>query len=388
MKDKNNLYFGFDEYSKTISDILAKSLQDNQKSLTIGIFGEWGSGKSKLLSEIHNTFKNNDDKIIPVWFNAWRFEKEEHMIIPMLKSAFYEISNNETFLKKAGDKGVKVLKSLFSISYSFAKGIANSFSVKDFNGISLNTKELFKEVDSIPENIKNIFNDDTFEYESIYFNLHKTLRSITQDVKLIFLIDDLDRCLPENSLKVLESIKLFLDIPGCAFVLALDDGVVEQGVSHHYRDYHFQNNQIENNKSENDKSENNEFIAPPISGSEYLEKMINIPFKLPRIIEDDVENFIIEYFDNKIDKDILDIFIKSIPPIPRKIIRVVELFKMKLELSITLSLKLDNKVLAKFVILELLAPEIYRYGAGEFDGFYHRLYIWKKDHKNLFNIKK
>ena len=111
--NNNNLYFGFDAYSKTISDILSESLNDNKKSLTIGIFGEWGSGKSKLLAEIKDSFKD-DDKIIPIWFNAWRFEKEEHIIIPMLKSAFYEIANNKTFLDNTKDNGAKVLKSLFS----------------------------------------------------------------------------------------------------------------------------------------------------------------------------------------------------------------------------------------------------------------------------------
>ena len=93
-KDNNNLYFGFKAYSKTISDILSESLNDNKKSLTIGIFGEWGSGKSRLLAEIKDSFKE-DDKIIPIQFNAWRFEKEEHIIIPMLKSAFYEIEKNK-----------------------------------------------------------------------------------------------------------------------------------------------------------------------------------------------------------------------------------------------------------------------------------------------------
>jgi predicted KAP-like P-loop ATPase len=386
-ENNNNLYFGFDAYSKTISDILSESLNDNKKSLTIGIFGEWGSGKSKLLAEIKDSFKD-DDKIIPIWFNAWRFEKEEHIIIPMLKSAFYEIANNKTFLDNANENSIKVVKSLSSFIYSTVKGLINSVSYKDPSGASFNSKEFFKEIDSIPQNINNIYNDDTFKYESMYYNFHESLESITKDVKLLFLIDDLDRCLPENSLKVLESIKLFLDTSGCAFVLALDDGVVEKGVAHHYREYDFENNK-----------DTNENIAPPISGSEYLEKMVNIPFKLPKLMIDDIEQFLKEYFLDKeysknkeiskhtIKKEILDIFTKSIPPVPRKLIRVADLFKTKRQLASELSLNLDDKILAKFVILELLAPEIYRYGVGEFDGFYHRLYIWKDECGHLFNIE-
>ena len=97
--------------------------------------------------------------------------------------------------------------------------------------------------------------------------------------------------------------------------------------------------------------------------------------------------FLKQYFKNILEDDILSIFVKSIPPVPRKLIRVADLFKTKQKLANELSLNLDDKILAKFVILELLAPEIYRYGVGEFDGFYHRLYNWKKDCEHLFNIK-
>ncbi|MCA9712937.1 MAG: hypothetical protein KDK70_44340, partial [Myxococcales bacterium] len=40
---------------------------------------------------------------------------------------------------------------------------------------------------------------------------------------LLFLVDDLDRCLPEKAVEVLEAIKLFLEVPGCAFVIGVDD---------------------------------------------------------------------------------------------------------------------------------------------------------------------
>jgi hypothetical protein len=133
--------------------------------------------------------------------------------------------------------------------------------------------------------------------------------------------------------------------------------------------------------------------------------MVNIPFKLPKLMIDDIEQFLKEYFldkeypdntqdstnkqdsKNTIKKEILNIFTKSIPQVPRKLIRVADLFKTKRKLASELSLNLDDKILAKFVILELLAPEIYRYGVGEFDGFYHRLSIWKDECGHLFNIK-
>ena len=75
------------------------------------------------------------------------------------------------------------------------------------------------------------------KYESKYFDIHAELARFAEKISVVFLIDDLDRCLPENVLKTLESIKLFLDVEGFAFVLAVDDDVVERGIIHRYKEY-------------------------------------------------------------------------------------------------------------------------------------------------------
>jgi predicted KAP-like P-loop ATPase len=49
--------------------------------------------------------------------------------------------------------------------------------------------------------------------------------------KLVIMIDDLDRVRPVRALEMLESIKNFVDVPGCVFVLAVDYGVILQGVA-------------------------------------------------------------------------------------------------------------------------------------------------------------
>jgi hypothetical protein len=50
----------------------------------------------------------------------------------------------------------------------------------------------------------------------------------------VIVIDDLDRCLPEKALQVLEAIKLFLDVPGVVFLLAVDREVIEKAVTNKY----------------------------------------------------------------------------------------------------------------------------------------------------------
>jgi predicted KAP-like P-loop ATPase len=52
--------------------------------------------------------------------------------------------------------------------------------------------------------------------------------------RLIVFVDDLDRCLPEKALEVLEAIKLFLEVPGVIFILGMDQDVIRQGIEARY----------------------------------------------------------------------------------------------------------------------------------------------------------
>ncbi len=102
------------------------------------------------------------------------------------------------------------------------------------------------------------------EYTSAYSDIVTYLKDITQDNegrlirKIIVFIDDLDRCFPSKALRLLEGIKAFTDIQGFIFVLALDARVIESFVSKKY----------------------GELFG--ISGKEYIEKMFQVSFMLPK----------------------------------------------------------------------------------------------------------
>ena len=242
------------------------------------------------------------------------------------------------------------------------------------------------------------------KYESLYFDIHAELARFAEKISVVFLIDDLDRCLPENVLKVLESIKLFLDIEGFAFVLAVDDDVVERGIIHRYKEY----------KDKDDE-------RPIITGAEYLEKIVSLPFKIPKIEHKDSKDFFTgnypELFVSKVQKEftgmghqraegekkqeqdrydekLLELFAFAVPPVPRRLIRAAELYKVKKGLCVEKNIKIliENPYhLARFVILELFAPDIFRLAAERHRGklrVFNTLSEWKKEHESLHETEK
>jgi predicted KAP-like P-loop ATPase len=64
---------------------LAEIVMDSDPRFAIGIFGGWGSGKTTLMETIKQLIvADRPGRAVPVWFNAWRYEKEEHLIVPLL----------------------------------------------------------------------------------------------------------------------------------------------------------------------------------------------------------------------------------------------------------------------------------------------------------------
>jgi hypothetical protein len=141
--------------------------------------------------------------------------------------------------------------------------------------------------------------------------------------------------LPEKSIDILETIKLFLDAEGCVFIIGANKQIIDNIIKYRYKD-------IE------------------LEGSEYLDKIIQVSFNVPRLGRGDAINFIekiapvpiIEY------KEI----ISHAGGNPRKIKRTINKFILQMIISETyefLKQNIDKAVLAKLVVLELAWNDFY-----------------------------
>ncbi len=431
--------------------------------LTVGIFAEWGVGKTRLLKEIkqeiidHNIelkklyqhTKEQEAKefyekatIIPIFFNAWRFEKEEHLIIPLFKTILEEVKSSDFIPIK--DKlyvklyilSVALINNLQIPTIDFKKIDFKKLLGGDFTQLTSNIKDFF--------NLKGISKESNFEnlledlrasgyIDSIYLNIPQWIEKIAilDNVRFVFLVDDLDRCLPENSIKMLESIKLFLDVPGCSFVLAVDDDIIERGVEYHYKEYHIsQDNHTiinclstsisqekQNRAKENNHSNKIKKTQLPITGNEYLEKIVQLPFRIPHFDEEDVKTLFETNFEDifiiknkniqtkelrkpqnkkiktKKDEELLNFLSKNTPPNARKILRVGNLYKLKYDLIQTFENKenIDKILIAKITLLELFAPKLFRYCKNNgIEDTFKRVEQWieDKDIQSLREITK
>ncbi len=70
---------GFSDYASALGDIIKNSTPE----FAVGIFGSWGTGKTTLMRQIERLL-DEDPAIVTAWFTAWRYEKEPHLIVPLI----------------------------------------------------------------------------------------------------------------------------------------------------------------------------------------------------------------------------------------------------------------------------------------------------------------
>lgn len=97
--------------------------------------------------------------------------------------------------------------------------------------------------------------------------------------RIVVFVDDLDRCLPVKALEILESMKLFFDLPGFVFIAGLDEDVVERAVSVKFGD-HLQYAGSNSNNSTGLASVSHESSRQRFS-QEYVKKIFQVPYTLP-----------------------------------------------------------------------------------------------------------
>lgn len=252
-KEKKEDGLGFDVYAK----VLADAAVGTGGPFTIGIYGEWGTGKTSLMRLIEADIKESRKEILTVWFNAWRFEGAEHPIIPLIASIVRAIEGNKSFRERLPGKGKAFLSALRTIANGFA--VTGKLGVPGFTEVGITAKVK----DMIPLTSGN----DSLSAVNVYSKAYNTLENLQREnaksarpLQIVIFIDDLDRCLPDRAIAVLESIKLVLAQPGFSFVLGVARSIVDGYIRHRYV---------------------TKYGLEDYGGHEYLDKIVQLPFPIP-----------------------------------------------------------------------------------------------------------
>ncbi|MCB1178914.1 MAG: hypothetical protein KDK36_15120, partial [Leptospiraceae bacterium] len=263
--------------------------------MTIGIQGDWGSGKTSLMKMIQKELASKrKTRIEEIELNTWNyslFKQDEYLGISILNALL-----EQTKEKLSGEKG-KSADLLEKASKAMRTCV--SFLSKVEVGINLpvigggittkisDAKEAYDNTDKTVEfeNLAKVL--DVFKKSFKEF-IEETLKGETD--LLVIYIDDLDRVKPAKAIEVLEALKLFMDIEKCVFVLAIDYSIVQLGIIEKYGE----KIQLSSGKSFFDKIIQLPFNMPTASYdiSEYIKSLLDASKILNRKVNNNIDFFV------------------------------------------------------------------------------------------------
>ncbi len=396
-----------------LSIINGLALEDTP--LTIGIFGPWGSGKTSqmhmlldgldtkcipiwfdawryaqsdalwralllsVVEEIRDYVLNDDQRLRSILERKRRIAPDKHQDALSLETIH---SERETFTTYLDDMVGSLYRSIereetggIEVNWGEAGKVATraairlGFSSLPLLGVLTNTFE--KAIEKAQETLgegedaaalfdvfqrtrSQIYRDQVRSLEQFYQQLKRLVKEwiIAPDLRLVVFIDDLDRCLPEQAIGVLEALKVFLDIRGCIFVLGVDREVIERGIGVRYKEFTLANTQADTDTF-------------PIAGRDYLDKIIQIPFELPPLEHTVIQKFVTQRLQQQAGlseeeiKSIAYIMANGLQPNPRKVKRTLNTFRLLRELGRLLERTPQPTLLAKLVVIQSSFPHVY-----------------------------
>ncbi len=237
------------------------------KNFCLAINGAWGSGKSFVLGLIEEKLSKKQEYII-IKYDAWENTFYSDPLIAILscvidgiEEKLYLVERTEEKVKKAAKTGVNTLAKL-STKIEKLKAVIEGIKtiIKDFHN-PIDTAALgdFKSYQKLLKTTKEILNEITQagEYRE-------------KQTKLVILVDEIDRCLPDEQLKILERLHHLFDVKNCAVIVTMNQVCVAETVKTIYG----------------------------IDGYEYLRKFFNFTFRLDTSANEYLKNLFSGYINN------------------------------------------------------------------------------------------
>lgn len=296
-------YLHFSVVSKTVADLIIES---GDNPISIGVSGSWGVGKSSMVKMIGKDLNNQsgDNKYIFLEFNAWLYQGYEDAKSALLQSVTQKLIEEmqKQEMNEDGEFGKKFKKFLKRINWfqvsklalpllagfipgassggviaNFANAIKNSWSNRDKkseNGEAINTafEGLTPELENLLKDNEEIAEPVTKQIEEIREEFEEILGQLK--VKLVVLVDDLDRCLPETAISTLEAMRLLLFVKRTAFIIAADEQMIRNGVRAHFNGVELSDGLV----------------------TSYFDKLIQVPIKIPHLGVAEVKVYIVLLF--------------------------------------------------------------------------------------------
>ena len=250
----------------TLTEITVETLtRPNLDPVCVGITGPWGSGKSSIVLQVKAALSGRNDVLV-VYVEPWAFDPntdpKAHLIGDVLNAISAQVQET-----KGNNEFRDRLKGLLGrVRWARAVRLAATTALTAQLPNIENLADLFgpAESDTVVEPSIDGFRDEFVELME-----DEQLKSLS---RVVVVVDDLDRCLSDTVIAVLEAIKLFLSVPKMAFLVAADETAVRSAIASRY----------------------GAGVGATKLAERYLDKIVQIPVRVPVLDRLSVEAYVLQ----------------------------------------------------------------------------------------------
>ena len=194
---------------------IVRLIADSGRGCTFTIDGRWGCGKSFVLDMFEkqlSIFQDPNaagDRYVIFHYNCWQYDFYEEPAIAIISAIKSEIEKYNSILPKLPNE----IKAGFELVKDLGKELlGNYFQTK----IGCNPIHTLDKIMAGAENISRQTMQDNdydkyFKFKEVLDSTREDLSKLAQDKPVILVVDELDRCLPEYTIKVLERLHHLFD---------------------------------------------------------------------------------------------------------------------------------------------------------------------------------
>ncbi len=354
--------------SEDVVDVIEEiALRDDLDPVTIGINAPWGGGKTTLLRLLEAKLEPRKD-VLCIFVSPWEYDNKTDPTTALIDEVLSRLDAELTELdgEHPLKDALKRLRQRVHVAKAIKLAATAALTVALPSPAAL--LDIFREEPSGPPGPEPTLQGFREEFAKLMAD-----ERLTQLNRVIVLVDDLDRSLPDTVVETLEAIKLFLSVEKMAFVIAADEENVTNAISRRLAT-----------------------TGQPTTAHQYLEKIVQVPIRVPALTKVQTEEYLgllmvedlgskpleairstrpqdvghlIERLTDCVPNDrlaFLELAERFAPLLhqqttgnPRRLKRFLNAYWLRVSLASRRSLDLDPMVTAKLMLAELHYPELF-----------------------------
>lgn len=217
---------------------LVEMLSKNKQGCCFGLNGPWGCGKSYVLNMFEKKIRDVqseetfNDRYFVFHYNCWEYDYYEEPAIAII-AAMLDVTDKEINIltKKQRNLGKKAA---WETTKETLTKVAKELSK---NKIGIDVVDIVtKTVDEYKKNKDDDY-DSLYGFKKALEETRKGMCEIAERKTIVVIVDELDRCLPEYTIKVLERLHhIFTGLENIIVIVSMDKKQIEHSIKEIYGD--------------------------------------------------------------------------------------------------------------------------------------------------------